>query len=44
MHYAVYYPDEGRYSIPMTFKEARNLARQFAWACVVNLRTAEVMG
>lgn len=43
MNYAVYYPDEGRYSVPMTFKEARALARQFYWAYVVNLRTAEVM-
>lgn len=43
MNYVVYYPDEGRYSIPMTFLEARALARQFDWACIVNIKTAEVV-
>lgn len=42
--YAVYYPDEGQYSIPMSFLQARALAKQFPWACIVNIRTAEVVG
>jgi len=40
--YAVYYPEEGRYSVPMTLKEARRLVRQFVTAYVVNIHTAEI--
>ena len=40
--YALYYPEEGRYSIPMTLKEAFELVKQFPWASVVSLRTAEI--
>lgn len=43
MHYSVYYPDEGRYSRPVTLKEARDLVRQFTWASIVNIRTGEVI-
>lgn len=42
--YAVYYPEDGQYSVPMTLKEARHLVRQFTTAWIVNLRTAEVFG
>lgn len=40
--YAVYYPEDGQYSVPMTLKEARRLVRQFVTAYIVNIRTAEV--
>ena len=40
--YAVYYPDIGRYSIPMKLKEAIKLAREFPGAEAVALRTAEI--
>lgn len=43
MNYVVYYPDIGRYSRPMTYLEAKATARQFDWACIVNLKTAEVV-
>lgn len=43
MGYVVYYPDEGRYSTEMSYNDARRLAKQFPWACVVNLKTAEVI-
>lgn len=43
MHYAVYYPEEGRYSRPVTLKEARDMVRQFMWASIVNIRTGEVI-
>lgn len=41
--YSIYYPDEGRYSQPMTLKEARSLAKQFLWSCIVDIRTGEVL-
>lgn len=40
--YALYYPEEGRYSKPMTLREAYELLKQFPWANVVSLRTAEI--
>lgn len=43
MHYVVYYPDEGRYSRPLTIKEVKALVNQFEWAYIVNLDTAEVI-
>lgn len=42
--YALYYPEEGRYSVPMTLKEARRLVKQFMTAYIVNIHTAEVFG
>lgn len=42
-HYAVYFPEEGRYSRPMTLKEAKNLVHMFSYAWLVNLDTAEVL-
>lgn len=44
MNYAVYYPEEGQYSIPMSFKQAKELASQFLWAYIINIKTAEVVG
>lgn len=41
--YSIYYPEEGRYSQPMTLKEARSLVRQFLWASIVNISTGEVL-
>lgn len=41
--YCVYYPEEGRYSVPMSLKEARRLVRQFLTAWIVDLATAEVL-
>lgn len=41
--YSIYYPEEGRYSQPMTLKEARSLAKQFLWASIVNINTGEVI-
>ncbi len=42
VEYALYYPEEGRYSIPMTLKAAMKMLKEFPWATVVNLRTAEI--
>lgn len=42
--YAIFYPEEGRYSVPMSYPEARYLVKQFPWASIVNLRTGEVYG
>ena len=42
--YALYYPDEGRYSVPMTLRDARRLVKQFIGAWIVNIHTAEVFG
>ena len=42
--YCLYFPDEGRYSIAMTLKEAKALVRQFMMAYIVNIETAEVYG
>lgn len=42
--YCLYYPDEGRYSRPMSYLEARDLQRQFLEAYIVNVKTAEVVG
>ncbi len=42
--YCLYYPDEGQYSVPMSFKEARLLQSQFLEAYIVNVKTAEVVG
>lgn len=43
MDYAVYYADEGRYSRPVTLREARALIRWLGGAYIVNLNTAEVI-
>lgn len=40
--YCVYYPDEGRYSMLMTLREAKLLVRQFEMAYIVNAETAEI--
>lgn len=40
--YCVYYPDEGRYSMLLTLKEAKLLVRQFEMAYIVNAETAEI--
>ena len=40
--YALYYPDEGQWSVAMTLREAKKLWRQFPWAMIVSLRTAEI--
>lgn len=40
--YSVYYPDEGRYSVPMTLREARMLVNMFIGSYIVNIKTAEV--
>lgn len=42
--YCIYYPDEGRYSVPMTLPEAKAMVRQFTMAYIVNLETAEIYG
>ena len=42
--YSLYFPDEGRYSVPMSYMEARLLQRQFLEAYIVNIKTAEVVG
>lgn len=42
--YVLYYPEEGRYSMPMTLKEAKKLVRMFISAQIVNVKTAEVFG
>jgi len=42
--YALYYPEEGRYSIPLTLKEARKLVKMFTSAQIVNIQTAEIFG
>lgn len=42
--YVLYYPEEGRYSMPMTLKEAKKLVRMFISAQIVNIATAEVFG
>lgn len=44
MHYCLYYPDEGQYSLLMTLREAKALQRQFIEASIVDARTAEVVG
>lgn len=43
MHFALYYPEEGRYSTLMSFAEAKKLAREFIHALLVDLRTGEVL-
>lgn len=40
--YCLYFPDEGRYTIAMTLKEAKAMVRQFVMAYIVNIETAEV--
>ena len=42
--YVLYYPDEGRYSIPMTLREAKKMLRMFINAEIVNIESAEVFG
>lgn len=42
--YCLYYPEEGRYSMPMTLAEARKMVKMFVSAHIVNIRTAEVFG
>jgi len=42
--YCLYFFDEGRYSEPMSFKEAKQLQKQFLEASIVNVSTAEVVG
>ena len=42
--YALYYPEEGRYSVPLTLREARKLVKMFISAQIVNIETAEVFG
>ena len=41
--YCVYYPDEGRYSMLMTLREAKQLVKQFEFAYIVNAEDAEVI-
>lgn len=41
--YCLYYPDEGQYSEPMPWSEAKVLARMFLEALIVDIRTGEVM-
>ena len=41
--YCLYYPEEGRYSIPMSYLEARRIQRDFYWASIVNTRTGEIV-
>ena len=43
-NYCLYYPEEGRYSMPMTLKEAKKLVRMFISAQIINIQTAEVFG
>ena len=40
--FCIYYPDEGRYSVAMSLKEARHLQRQFPESYIVEMRTGEV--
>lgn len=42
--YCIYYPEEGRYSVPMTLREARKFVKMFTTAYIVNIQTAEVFG
>lgn len=42
--YCLYFPDEGRYTRPMSLREAKLLVKQFITAYVVNIETAEVYG
>jgi hypothetical protein len=42
--YCLYYPDEGRYSVPMSYVEAKRLQKSVYEAYIVNVRTAEVVG
>ena len=41
--YCLYYPDEGQYSVPMSYLEAKRLQRQTYEAYIVNVKTAEVV-
>ena len=41
--YVLYYPDEGRYSVPMSYKEAKQLKRQMYEAYIVNIKNGEVV-
>ena len=41
--YAIFYPEEGRYSSPLSLREAKQIVRQFLWASIVNLKTGEVL-
>jgi len=40
--FALYYPEEGRYSENMSLREARILQRTFFWASIVNTMTGEI--
>lgn len=40
--YCLYFPDDGRYTAAMTLKAAKELLRQFNYAYLVNIETAEV--
>lgn len=42
--YCVYFPDDGRYSRPLTLREARKLVKEFLGSYIVNIQTAEVFG
>ena len=43
MNYVLYYPEEGRYSRPLHYPEAKYLSFQFPHALIVDLRTGEVL-
>jgi hypothetical protein len=45
MKYALYYPDEGQYSVLLTLREARQLKKAMygTFACIVNIATGEVV-
>ena len=41
-NYVLYYPGEGRWSMPMTLEEAMLRHKEFPWSIIISLRTAEL--
>ena len=42
--FALYFADEGRYTIPMSLVDAKKLRAQFVEAFIVDARTGEIVG
>ena len=41
--FALYFADEGRYTIPMSLVEAKKLRQQFTEAFIVDARTGKIV-
>lgn len=41
--FSLYYPEEGRFSEPMSYGKAKRLQLSFYWATIVNIKTGEIV-